>query len=182
MAPGAKYYEWEAKGIPLRIEIGPKDLDAGTLCVARRFVLDIPGEDEKAKRGRKKSFLPRAEALASIKGILDTMQKDLFQRALDGRKARTRVIRTLAEFEKFFQQDAAVGSAGPSSGIGAAGGFAWVPWAGSTEDEDALSKKYQTTIRNIPLPGQNPEGAEGEANCIVTDKPTTQWVVMAQSY
>src|SRR5204863_8578698 len=74
LAPGAKYYDWECKGVPLRIEIGPKDLDNGSLCIARRFVLEIPGEDEKATRSRKKSFLPRAEALAKIKPILDEMQ------------------------------------------------------------------------------------------------------------
>jgi len=168
LAPGAKYYEWEAKGVPLRIEIGPKDLDAGTLCVARRFVTDIPGEDEKAKRGRKKAFLRRAEAIGSIKKILDEMQNDLFQRALELRNERTRVIKTIDEYEKFFNTDG--------------GGFAWVPWAGSGEDEDTMAKKYQTTIRNIPLPGQNPPGAEGEAKCILTGKPTSQWVVMSQSY
>ena len=64
LAPGAKYYDWELRGVPLRIEIGPKDLEKGSLCLARRFVLESPGEDEKAARARKKSFLPRAEALA----------------------------------------------------------------------------------------------------------------------
>jgi len=174
LAPGAKYYEWESKGIPLRIEIGPKDLDAGTLCVARRFVTDIAGEDEKAKRGRKKSFLPRAEAIGSIKTILAEMQNDLFQRALEMRNQRTRVIKSIGEYEQFFNTEG-----GPGSGTA---GFAWVPWAGSDADEETMAKKYQTTIRNIPLPGQNPPGAEGEAPCILTGKPTTQWVVMSQSY
>ncbi|MCY3024619.1 MAG: proline--tRNA ligase, partial [Planctomycetota bacterium] len=62
MAPGAKYFDWELRGMPLRIEIGPKDLEKQSLCLARRFVLEAPGEDEKALRQRKKAFLPRAEA------------------------------------------------------------------------------------------------------------------------
>jgi prolyl-tRNA synthetase len=168
LAPGAKYYEWECKGVPLRIEIGPKDLDNGSLCVARRFVLDIPGEDEKATRSRKKAFLPRAEALAKIKPILDEMQKQLFERALAYRNKRTRVIDTLEEYEKFFKQDG--------------GGFAWVHFAGTPEDEDAMAKKYQTSIRNIPLDGQAPEGATGEGKCILTGKPSTRRVVMSESY
>jgi prolyl-tRNA synthetase len=168
LAPGAKYYEWECKGVPLRIEIGPKDLDNGSLCVARRFVLDIPGEDEKATRSRKKAFLPRAEALSKIKSILDEMQKQLFERALAYRNKRTRVIDTIEEYEKFFKQDG--------------GGFAWVHFAGTPEDEDAMAKKYQTSIRNIPLDGQAPEGATGEGKCILTGKPSTRRVVMSESY
>ena len=47
MQPGAKYYEWERKGVPLRIEIGPRDLEKGSLCLVRRFVIDNEGETEK---------------------------------------------------------------------------------------------------------------------------------------
>jgi len=168
MAPGAKYFDWEMKGVPLRVEIGPKDLDNGSLCIARRFVLEIAGEDEKATRSRKKVFLPRAEALTKIKPILDEMQKQLFERALAARNKRTRVINSMAEFEAFFKNEG--------------GGFAWVHWAGSAEDEEALAKKYQTSIRNIPLPGQAPAGAEGPGVCILTGKPSTQRVLMSESY
>jgi prolyl-tRNA synthetase len=168
MAPGAKYFDWELKGIPLRIEIGPKDLEKGSLCLAKRFVLEQPGEDEKALRARKKSFLPRAEALANVRTILDGMQKELYQRALAFRTRRTRVINTLEEYEKFFKQEG--------------GGFAWVHWAGSAEDEDALAKKYQTSIRNIPLDGQAPAGADGPGTCILTGQPSAKRVLMSESY
>jgi prolyl-tRNA synthetase len=168
LAPGAKYYDWESKGVPLRIEIGPKDLDNGSLCLARRFVIEIPGEDEKAQRARKKAFLPRAEALARVRPLLDEMQRELFQRALNHRAKRTRVIDTLEEYEKFFQQDG--------------GGFAWVHWAGSAVDEDAMAKKFQTSIRNVPLDGQAPAGAEGPGKCIFTGQPSARRVLMAESY
>jgi prolyl-tRNA synthetase len=168
VAPGAKFYDWELRGVPLRIEIGPKDLEKGTLCVARRFVTDVPGEDEKARRARQKAFLPRAEALARMKPLLDEMQKQLFERALQFRNRRMRVINSLAEYEKFFKEEG--------------GGFAWVHWAGTTEEEDAMAKKYQTSIRNIPLDGQAPPGAEGPGACILTGKPSARRVVMAESY
>ena len=168
LAPGAKYYDWECKGVPLRIEIGPKDLENGSLCVARRFVIEVAGEDEKAQRMRKKSFLPRAEALAKIKTILDEMQSDLFQRALNFRAKKTRVIDALEAFEKFFKEEG--------------GGFAWVHWAGTSEEEDAFAKKYATSIRNIPLDGQAPAGAEGPGLCILTGKPSARRVVMSESY
>ena len=169
LAPGAKYYEWEMKGVPLRIEIGPKDLDNGSLCIAKRFVKEVPGEDEKALRSRKKSFLPRAEAIARIKPILGEMQKELYERALAFRATRSRAIDTLDEYDAFFKKDG--------------GGFAWVHWAGSAEDEEAMAKKYQTSIRNIPLEGQAPVGIpEGEGKCIWTGKPSTRRVIMAGGY
>jgi len=78
--PGAKYYEWEGKGVPLRIEVGPKDLEKGSLCIARRFVAEIKGEAPADQRKRRKAFLPRAEAIASIVPTLAAMQKELLER------------------------------------------------------------------------------------------------------
>src|SRR5712671_665662 len=109
--PGAKYYEWEAKGVPLRIEIGPKDLEKGSLCLVRRFVLEKEGEIEQELRKRRKTFVPRAEAIASIKPTLDTMQRELFERARVFRTKRSRIINTMEEFENYFTKDG--------------GGFAW---------------------------------------------------------
>jgi prolyl-tRNA synthetase len=156
------------KGVPLRVESGPKDLDNGSLCIARRFITEIPGEDEKAARSRKKSFLPRAEALARIKPLLAEMQKELYERALAFRNKRSSVINTIEEYEAFFKNDG--------------GGFAWVHWAGTAEEEDAMAKKYQTSIRNTPLDGQAPAGAEGPGKCILTGKPSTRRVIMSESY
>lgn len=165
--PGAKYYEWEAKGVPLRIEIGPKDLEKGSLCFVRRFVIEQEGESEKDVRKRKKSFLPRDEALSSIKSILDEMQGQLLERARTLQKKRTRVIDNLDEFETFQNDE---------------GGFAWVHWAGGAEDEDEMAKRFETTIRCIPLDGQTPDEALGEGTCILTGKPSSKRVVMARAY
>jgi prolyl-tRNA synthetase len=167
--PGAKYYEWEAKGVPVRIEIGPKDLEKGSLCVVRRFVLERDGETEQEQRKRKKSFMPRAEALAGIKPLLDTMQRELLERARALRDKRTAVIDTIEEFEQFFAK-------------GAPGGFAWVHWAGDHAQEDEMSSRYETTVRCIPFEDQMPAAAKGAGACILTGKPSAQRVVMARAY
>lgn len=168
LQPGAKFYEWEMKGVPIRIEIGPKDLEKGVLCIVRRFVTEVKGETPEEQRKRKKSFVPRAEALASIKGILDGMQADLRERARAARDARTRVIDSIADFERFFKEEG--------------GGFALVHWAGSPEQEEELSRRFETTIRCIPFEDQLPETARGAGTCILTGQPSPQRVVMAKAY
>ena len=168
MQPGAKYYEWEGKGVPLRIEVGPKDLEKGSLCIARRFVAEIPGEAPDAQRRRRKSFLPRAEAIASIVPTLAAMQAELLERARKTRDARTRVIDNIADFEKFFKDEG--------------GGFAWVHWAGTPEQEDEMAKRFETSIRNIPFEDQIPAQAKGAGVCILTGKPSAQRVLMSKSY
>jgi len=166
--PGAKYYEWEGKGVPLRIEVGPKDLEKGSLCIARRFVPEIKGEDPVAQRRRRKAFLPRAEAIASIVPTLDAMQKELLERARTLRSDRTRVLDTLQDYEKFFK--------------GEGGGFAWVHWAGTAEQEEEMAKRFETSIRCIPFEDQVPAEARGEGLCILTGKPSKQRVLMSKSY
>jgi len=168
LQPGAKYYEWERKGVPVRIEVGPKDLEKGSLCVVRRFVLEKEGASEQDLRKRKKQFLPRAEAIAGMPALMDVLQKELLERARAMREKKTRVIDTLADFEAFFK--------------GEGGGFAWVHWAGTHEDEDAMAKKYETSIRCIPFADQIPEAARGAGTCILTGKPSAQRVLMAKSY
>jgi len=166
--PGAKYYEWEGKGVPLRIEVGPKDLEKGSLCIARRFLSDVPGETPEQQRKRRKSFLPRAEAVASIKPTLEAMQKELLEKARAFRASRTRVIDTLEAYEKFFKDEG--------------GGFAWVHWAGTVEQEDEMAKRFETSVRCIPFDDQIPAEARGEGKCILTGKPSRQRVLMAKSY
>jgi prolyl-tRNA synthetase len=167
LMPGAKYYEWEAKGVPLRIEIGPKDIEKGSLCLARRFVLEEANETPEDLRRRRKSFLPRAEALSAVKPILETMQKELLQRARTLQKSRTKFIKSLDELEKFFK---------------AQGGFALVHWAGDAQDEEALSKRFETTIRCIPFVEELPPEARGEGKCVWTGRPSSQCVIVAAAY
>jgi len=168
MQPGAKYYEWERKGVPVRIEVGPKDLEKGSLCVVRRFVLEKEGESEQDLRKRKKQFLPRAEAIAGMPALMDVLQKELLERARAMREKKTRIIDTIEDFEAYFK--------------GEGGGFAWVHWAGTHEDEDTMAKRFETSIRCIPFEDQIPEAARGAGTCILTGKPSAQRVLMAKAY
>jgi len=79
VTPGFKFNDWEMRGVPLRIEIGPKDIEKGTVAVARR---DLPG-----KAG--KSFLPQANLSAQVTELLDAIHKSLYERALAFRQAHT---------------------------------------------------------------------------------------------
>ena len=168
LSPGAKYYEWEGKGVPLRIEVGPKDLEKGSLCLVKRFLPAIPGETDIQRRKRAKSFVPRAEAIAGVKPLLDQMQKELLEKARAFRASRTRVIDNLADFEKFYKEEG--------------GGFAWVHWAGDAKDEDEMAKRFETSIRCIPLPEDIPPQAQGAGQCLLTGKPSARRVVMAKAY
>ena len=103
-----------------------------------------------------------------MKPVLDEIQKDLFQRALEFRTKRTRVINSMGECEKFFKEEG--------------GGFAWVHWAADHDKEDEMSKRFETTIRCIPFPDQIPDEAKGEGKCILTGAPSSQRVLMARAY
>lgn len=164
MTPGAKYFDWEVRGVPLRIEIGPRDVDAAQLVLVPRIEL----ADGPAPAKKTKLMLPRAEALARIRPLLDQIQKKLFDRALAFRAANSRVIDSIEDYERFFKKEG--------------GGFAWVHWAGTHEDEEIMAKRFQTSIRNIPFAGQGPAGSEAPGTCILTGKPSTQRVVMSEAY
>jgi prolyl-tRNA synthetase len=170
--PGAKYYEWELKGVPVRIEIGPKDIEKQSLCVVRRvvrrFVLSAPGETEQQLRQRKKQFFPRAQAVAKIAELLSEMQQDLIENARRLREQKSRVIDSLKDFEAFFADDRA--------------GFAWVHWAGDAAQEEEMAKRFETSIRCIPFESQIPDAAKGAGTCLLTGKPSAQRVVMAKAY
>jgi prolyl-tRNA synthetase len=157
-SPGWKFNYWELKGAPLRIEVGPKDLEKGQLCIARRFTAGgAPGEKSA------KEFLPRATALERIPAILDGMQRDLLERAKTFRASRTRRIDDRDAFVRFFEEEG--------------GGFALAHWCGDGACEKLMAEKQKTSIRNIPL-----DAAEEEGRCVHCGKPSRRRVVMAQAY
>jgi prolyl-tRNA synthetase len=158
MRPGWKFNFWELKGVPLRIEVGPKDLEKGQLCLARRFQAAPESEGRSGKE-----FVKRDVALAGIPEILAAMQREIYERALDFQKSRSRTIDAIEDFERFFTQEG--------------GGFSYSHWCGSDDCERALAETYKTTIRTIPAE-ENPEPGA----CIRCGKPSPQRVVMAQSY
>lgn len=157
-SPGWKFNYWELKGVPIRIEIGPKDLAKKQLCIARRFSLEEGGDGK-----RRKEFLPRAEAIARMPAMLDEMQQHLFERAKRFRESRSRRIDDAEAYRRFFEEEG--------------GGFAHCHWCGDGECEKALAEKHKTSIRNIPLGWEEEPG-----RCIGCGKPSNRRVVMAEAY
>ena len=156
---GVKNWDWIKKGIPLRIEIGPRDLENGSVALSRR--------DQPPKA---KVFLPSAEAIAAIPGILAEMQNNLLARATAFREQHTHPIDSKEEFYEFFTPS-------DPKQPGIHGGFALAHWDGSTEVEEQIKADLKVTIRCIPA-----TPAEGAGVCPFTGRPSAQRVVWAKSY
>lgn len=152
---GTKKWEWVKKGVPLRVEIGPRDLEKGSVCVSRR---DRPSHE--------KEFMPEEDLVAGIDALLQDVQDELLRRATAFRDAHIRRVSTLKELEDNFSSE---------------GDADWllVPWEASPEQEEELAKRLRISVRCIPAGDM---GRGEPVPCILTGKPTTQRVLWARSY
>jgi len=163
---GEKQWEWIKKGVPLRIEIGPRDVDAGAAMVARR------------DRGVKdKVSVPRAELVRHVVTTLDEIQRGLFDRARAYRREHTRLIDTRAEFDAFFTPK---NEERPEIH----GGFALSHWCESAACEAAIKDALKVTIRCIPFDTSDiaPADTGGPGRCVACEKPSPRRVVFAKAY
>lgn len=128
--PGFKFGEWELKGVPVRIELGPRDVANGQVVMVRRD----NGE---------KLTCPMDLVVKSVGKELEDIQRDLYSKALAFRERNTKKIDTYDEFKQFVADDS---------------GFALIHWAGSSEDEERLQKETKATIRCTPLEGEEEQG------------------------
>jgi prolyl-tRNA synthetase len=160
---GTKSWEWIKKGVPVRIEIGPRDLEKGTVALARR--------DASPKE---KSFPTADEAVATIASTLQSIHDTLLARATAYRDANMVQIDSYEAFKEFFTPK----NAGKPE---AHGGFALAHWNGSQEVEQRIKEELKVTIRCIPTPGTIP-GTSEPGRCIVTGEPSPGRVVFAKSY
>jgi prolyl-tRNA synthetase len=127
LTPGAKFWEWERKGVPFRIEIGPKDLAKEQVVMVRRVTMD--GQN-------RKEFLPEAQAIAEMPKELDAFQAALLQQARERREANSyRGVRDLSQLKEIMD--------GP-------GGFVYTGWNGDPEVEEMVKEETKATIRVIP--------------------------------
>jgi prolyl-tRNA synthetase len=157
MNPGAKFYEWERKGVPTRIEIGPKDLEKGQLCVARR----VHPDDEK-----RKLFLPEAEALAGLPAQLDAIQSLLLARAVARREENShRGVTEWGEMKEILEGE---------------GGFVYTGWNGDPAVEERAKNELKATIRVIPDEEFRSDAAP--ATCISGTGPAKHEVVWSRAY
>ncbi len=156
---GVKSWEWIKKGVPVRIEIGPRDLAQGTAAVSRR---DRPHKE--------KAFLPVADIPLQIPAILEEIQTALLERATAFRENHLRAIGSKEEFYEFFTP---INPAKPEIH----GGFAAAHWNGSPAVEEQIKNDLKVTIRCIPLE-ESPEPGV----CPFTGEPSRQRVIWAKSY
>lgn len=120
--PGFKFAEWEMKGVPVRMVIGPRDLENGTVEVARRDTLE-------------KEVLKMENIDQKIEHLLERIQDNIFQKAFSFREENTFSVDTWEEFKNRIDK----------------GGFVWAHWDGTTETEQMIKDKTKATIRLIPL-------------------------------
>ncbi len=154
LAGGQKNWEWIKKGVPLRVEIGPRDITSGNVAVARRD-----------KSPKEKEFIPKEQFIRNVGDILADLQTQLLTRATAMRDANMKKLETEAEFRAFFAEDSLAG-------------FALMHWAGSSDDEDRLSKELRVTVRCIP----DGDAYAEEGKCFLTGKPSQRRVIFARSY
>jgi prolyl-tRNA synthetase len=152
MKPGAKYYEWEGRGVPLRIEVGPRDIAAGTVMLARRT-------------GGKKEPVPMAGIVASLRGIMDRMQTDLLETARVRREAASIRGATKEQFLAHMEGD---------------GGFAYGGFCGLLSCEAEIKEQTKATIR--VLPDEEFRSPVAPTTCMWCDRPSVAEAVWAKAY
>ncbi|WP_111706762.1 proline--tRNA ligase [Lutibacter citreus] len=147
--PGAKFAEYELKGVPVRIAIGKRDLESNTVEVARRDTLE-------------KQTVSQDDVVEVVSNLLEEIQNNLFDRAINYRKEHTTVVNTFEEFKDAIEN---------------VGGFVSAHWDGTAETEDKIKELTKATIRCIPLDGKIEEG-----KCVFTGEKSTQRVLFAKAY
>jgi prolyl-tRNA synthetase len=128
--PGWKFSEWELRGVPLRLEIGPRDIEKSQALIARRDT-------------REKLPIAMSELAPRISGLLEDVQRTLLDRARAFRDEHTVQVDTYVAFKQAMEGRP---------------GFVIAPWCGSADCEAHIKNETQATIRNMPIDGEAPAG------------------------
>jgi prolyl-tRNA synthetase len=153
--PGSKFYHWERRGVPLVMELGPRDVASGNIVLKRRDT-------------GTKEILPQAEIAAKVPAVLEQMQKDLFAAAQQRLQDNTVLANSIQEVEDILR---------PVTAEKGGGKFVMV----HMKDDpacDARVKEFKATIRCIPLE----DAYDGPGKCVVTGETVDRRVVVAKSY
>lgn len=129
--PGWKFNEYELKGVPVRIAIGPKDVEKGTVELARRDTLQ-------------KEFVSNEDVVEKVISLMDEIQANLYKKAFSHRAENTTEVASYEEFKKVLDSK---------------GGFILAHWDGTSETEEKIKNETKATIRCIPLEGKMEAGA-----------------------
>jgi len=147
--PGWKFAHYELKGVPVRIAIGPRDIENGTVEVARRDTLE-------------KETIPMDGIESHISGLLEAIQKNIYFKALEFRKANTFYADNWDDFVNILDNQ---------------GGFILAHWDGTAETEEKIKEETKATIRCIPFDSPDEDG-----KCVFSGKPSKRRVLFARSY
>ncbi|MSP54678.1 MAG: proline--tRNA ligase [Myxococcales bacterium] len=153
--PGAKYFEWERKGVPLRLEIGPRDAAGDSVFAAPRIPL--------LARGGKKFGIPAATVADGVREVLAEIQQALYDAALERRASTMRTPTAYDAFKADIEK----------------GGFVQVSWADDAANEETIKEETKATIRCYPLVGQ--EAAVG-TTCFYSGRPATHIALFARAF
>ena len=132
LSPGWRFNEWELRGVPLRMEIGPKDLQKNQVVLARRDT-------------KEKAFVPQEQLAQKVPALLDEIQKNLFESAKKFRDENTFELSSYDEFKKFMEGEGSKG-------------FVCAYWCGSRECEARIKEETKATARCIPFDRDNKPG------------------------
>jgi prolyl-tRNA synthetase len=147
--PGAKFAEYELKGVPVRIAIGNRDLENGTLEVARRDLLE-------------KQTVAQSEVVDFVSNLLEEIQENLFQKAINFRSEHTTSVDNFEDFKATIKNK---------------GGFVSAHWDGTAETEEKIKERTKATIRCIPN-----DAKEETGTCVFSGKPSFKRVLFAKAY
>ncbi len=147
--PGWKFAEYELKGVPVRLAIGPRDLENGSVEVARRDTLE-------------KSVEQLENIDQVVEDLLETIQKNIYNKAFKFRAENTTIVDSYDEFKELLTSK---------------GGFFLAHWDGTAETEARIKEETKATIRCIPF-----DSIEEEGKCMVTGQPSHRRVIFALAY
>ena len=151
--PGSKFYEWERKGVPIRLEIGPRDLESSQVVLVQRI-------------GGKKEIIPQAEAVATMPSRLEQFQDLLLEMAMTRREDNShRGVTEIGEIKEIMEQS---------------GGFVYTGWSGDPEVEQNIKKLTGASLRC--LPSEEFQSAKIPTDCIGGKEKSEMEVVWAKAY
>ena len=154
-----KFWSWVRRGVPVRLEVGPREVQADSLCVTRRD-----------RRPNERVTQGRGEFLAALPGLLAEIQTGLLERARTFRQENTRRIDGKEQFQEFFTPK------NPDKPE-IHGGFALCHWSGQGDVEEQVAKDLGVTVRCIPL-----DAPEEEGRCVISGLPSRRRVIFAKAY
>jgi prolyl-tRNA synthetase len=158
LSPGFKFNDWEMRGVPLRLELGPKDVAQASVVLARR---DRPGKQAKL-------CVPQQGIAATVAQLLEEIQRALHDRALEFRNDHTQEPADYEEFKKAVEK-----------------GFALAWWCGGGDCEERIKEETKATMRCIPLDPSlraNTTGPGGSEKCVYCQQPAKEKAIFARAY